>query len=185
MLRSICVDQFINTPKMGGEEFSTSFLEKLECQIDESYESFVKRNESKHILNAYKTPAVLGCIMVFSYILSYILEIIGIQSLTQMAVLGLYLPLLFLVMWLYVRYSGHLREAGQFIDNFTGALWQQVKEKHFFVVVQACIIASPNLKKMLFRLQFLQPVYVTLMQKGMQHAVKMGTSAIAGDKKTK
>ena len=127
MIRSICVDQFINTPKMGGEQFSTSFLEKLESQIDESYDSIVKRNASKHILNAYRTPAVLGCVMVTAYILSYVLEIIGIQSLTQTAVLGLYVPLLFLLVWLYIRYSGQLREIGQFIDNFCEALWEQVK----------------------------------------------------------
>ena len=127
MIRSICVDQFINTPKMGGDEFSTSFLEKLESQIDESYDSIVKRNASKHILNAYRTPAVLGCVMITAYILSYILEIIGIQSLTQTAVLGLYIPLLLLLVWLYIRYSGQLRELGQFIDNFCGSLWEQVK----------------------------------------------------------
>ena len=29
-------------------------------------------------------------------------------------------------MWLYVKYSGDYREIGQFIDNVTSAIWDQV-----------------------------------------------------------
>lgn len=111
---------------MGGEEVSLKYCNELEEKIEESYESFVKRNESKHILNAYRTPAVLGILMVFSYLVSSILDALGVESLSQTAIFGLYVPLFLLFLWLYVRYSGQWREVGQMIDNLTTTVWEQV-----------------------------------------------------------
>lgn len=121
------VDLFNNTPKMGGEEISRRYCADLEKRIEDSYESFVKRNESKHILNAYRTPAVLGTVMVLSYLISTLLDTFGVESLSQTAIFGLYVPLLLLMLWMYVRYSGQWRELGQMIDNVTTTVWEQVK----------------------------------------------------------
>lgn len=126
-IRMSCLEQFFNTPKMGGDVFSSEYMKKLEIMIDESYENFVKRNESKQLMNAYRTPAVLCLVMVLSYILSTILDMFGIESLSQTAVLGLYLPLLLVGLWVYVRYTGQLRSVGQIIDNFSSAIWDQVR----------------------------------------------------------
>lgn len=120
------MEQFAKTPKMGGEEISSRYAAELEKKIDDSYDSFVKRNESKHILNAYRTPGVLGTIMVLSYLISSILDMIGVESLSQTAIFGLYVPLFMLLMWMYIRYSGEWRELGQMIDNITTAIWEQV-----------------------------------------------------------
>ena len=120
------LDLFKDTPKMGGEEISRQYYAELEQKIDESYESFVKRNESKHILNAYRTPAVLGVVMVISYLISSILNTLGVESLSQTAIFGLYIPLLLLCVWMYIRYSGEFRELGQMIDNISTTVWEQV-----------------------------------------------------------
>ena len=111
---------------MGGDEISSRYRSDLEKKIEDSYDSFVKRNESKHILNAYRTPAVLGMVMVLSYLISSILDVFGVESLSQMAIFGLYVPLLMLLVWVYIRYSGNWREVGQMIDNVTTTLWEQV-----------------------------------------------------------
>ena len=132
------LEQFFNVPKMGGDIFSAEYMKRLEMMIDESYENFVKRNESKHLMNAYRTPAVLGFIMILSYILSIILDLFGIQSLSQTAVLGLYLPLLLVTIWIYVRYSGHLREIGQIIDNFSAVIWEHVSTLLYYMIL-SCI----------------------------------------------
>ena len=87
-----CMEQFRSTRKLGGDAFSTVYEQKLDAQISEAYESFVKRNESKHILNAYRTPAVLATVMILSYIISSLLDILGVESLSQSAILGLYVP---------------------------------------------------------------------------------------------
>ena len=46
-LTRVCMEQFRSTRKMGGEEVSRQYEEKLEQQILESYECFVKRNKKK------------------------------------------------------------------------------------------------------------------------------------------
>ncbi len=111
---------------MGGDEISSRYSNDLEKKIDDSYESYVKRNESKHILNAYRTPAVLATVMVLAYLISTILDTIGVESLSQTAIFGLYVPLLMLLLWVYIRYSGNWREVGQMIDNVTTTVWEQV-----------------------------------------------------------
>ena len=121
-----CLEQFRDTRKMGGEAFAKNFEERLEKQIEETYETFVKRNESKHILNAYRTPAVLFTVMIISYFISSILDMLGVESLSRTAIFGLYIPLLVVGVWGYVRYSGDFREVGQAIDNVTAAIWEQV-----------------------------------------------------------
>ena len=121
-----CIAAFNGTSKMGGQEISKKYCADLEKKIEDSYESFVKRNESKHILNAYRTPAVLSIVMVISYFLSSILDMIGVESLSQTAIFGLYVPLLLLFLWMYIRYSGELREIGQMIDNISTSIWEQV-----------------------------------------------------------
>ncbi len=121
------IDVFNNTPKLGGEEVSKKYCSELESKIEDSYESFVKRNESKHILNAYRTPAVLGMVMVLSYLVSSILDTLGVESLSQTAIFGLYIPIILLILWMYIRYSGEFRELGQMIDNITSTVWEQVR----------------------------------------------------------
>ena len=125
-IRMECLKQFFEAPKMGGDVFSSEYMKKLEIQIDDAYDIFCKRNESKHLMNAYRTPAVLSLIVIISYIVSTILSYIGISSLTQTSTLGLYIPLVLMVFWFYVKYTGSLRHLGQIIDNVAAAVWEQV-----------------------------------------------------------
>ena len=123
-----CITQFRSTRKLGGGLYSERYEKKLEEQIKEAYELFVKRNESKHILNAYRTPVVLTLLIVLSYIVSSILDFLGVESLSKTAVWGLYVPLLLVAVWVYVRYSGNFREIGEMIDNVTTAVWENVSD---------------------------------------------------------
>ena len=114
------IELFSSIPKRGGEDVSKKYCSELEGKIDKSYESFLKRNESKQ--NAYRTPAVLAMVMVLSYLISSILDTLGVEFLS----LGLYVPLVLLFVWMYIRYSGAFRELGQMIDNVTTTIWDQV-----------------------------------------------------------
>ena len=44
-----CMTQFDNIPKMGGEEFSVSYREKLEDELNQSFEHFAIQNRSKNV----------------------------------------------------------------------------------------------------------------------------------------
>lgn len=165
-----CLEQFQSTKKMGGEVFSRTFEEHLQQQIKESYESYMKRNESKHILHAYRTPAVLFTVMVVSYFISSLLDMFGVESLSQTAIFGLYLPLLFVVVWAYVRYSGNFREVGQAIDNMTSMIWEEVREGIAGLSGSSILIIAH-----LPYTQVLQPLYAKILERSLQQAVKLGT----------
>ena len=125
-IKAACLDQFRSTRKLGGESYSKAYEEKLIAQMVQSYEAYVKRNEGKNIMNAYRTPGVLLIVMAIAYFVSSILSMIGIESLSWTAIFGLYVPLAPMVLWVYVKYSGNFSEAGQMIDNMAGLVWEEV-----------------------------------------------------------
>ena len=118
----------MNVPKMGGDVYCTQYMKELEEMIDKSYLIFVKRNEGKHLVNAYRTPLVLLMVIIVSYLVSTLMDLFRITTLTQTAVLGLYIPLIMIVLWFYIRVTGSLREIGTFIDNIAAAVWEQVSK---------------------------------------------------------
>lgn len=48
-VKTDCISQFDNIPKMGGEEFSVSYRQKLEEELDQSFEHFAIQNRSKNV----------------------------------------------------------------------------------------------------------------------------------------
>ncbi|XP_058808981.1 atlastin [Phymastichus coffea] len=150
-----CVDkalhQFQNKRKMGGEEFSQMYMEKLQKDIEDSFQQFKAHNESKNIFKAGRTPAVFVVIAVATYIASGILGLVGLYTLSYICNLIMGIALLTLVLWSYIRYSGEFRELGTTIDDLATMIWenlmkpvyQQFVEKSVHVaVVQAAEIAT-------------------------------------------
>lgn len=125
-----CIDNalelFRNTRKMGGPEFSKPYSEKLQAEIEESFENYRKHNESKNIFSAARTPAVLFTVLVIAYIVSGVFGFIGLESLANLANLVMGLFLVLLISWMYVRYSGDYREFGQHIDKLAVIIWDNV-----------------------------------------------------------
>ncbi|XP_059480337.1 atlastin isoform X2 [Neocloeon triangulifer] len=143
---------FKSKRKMGGDEFSERYREKLEEDIDELYGQFKSHNESKNIFKAARTPAVFFVIAVAFYILSGIFGLVGLYSLANLCNLIMGTALLTLGLWAYVRYSGEMREIGTQIDELANALWEN----------------------------FMKPVYVQCMETGIQHAARQATQQLAG-----
>ncbi|XP_078001092.1 atlastin-2-like [Glandiceps talaboti] len=114
---------FTSTKKMGGEEFSSQYLHKLEEQIEELYENYCRNNDSKNIFNAARTPATLFSVGIIMYFMSGFFGIIGLYSLANLANLILGLSLLALFTWAYIRYSGLYREVGTYIDMMADIIW--------------------------------------------------------------
>eukprot|EP00731_Ephydatia_muelleri_P037525 Em0495g6a len=153
-VKAECLEQFRSTRKLGGDSYSKTYEEKLIAQMAESYEAYVKRNEAKNIINAFRTPGVLLIVMAISYFVSSVLSMVGIESLSRTAIFGLYIPLVLVILWAYIKYSGKFSEVGQMIDNVTGSIWDEV----------------------------VQPAYAKLMERGLQQAVKLSTQGLTKPK---
>ncbi|XP_046476385.1 atlastin isoform X4 [Neodiprion pinetum] len=123
-----CVDralyQFSNKRKMGGDEFSQTYMEKLQKDMDDSFQQFKAHNESKNIFKAARTPAVFFAIAVTMYILSGVFGLVGLYTIANICNLVMGIGLLTLVLWAYIRYSGELRELGTQIDELASAIWE-------------------------------------------------------------
>lgn len=117
---------FNSTRKMGGPEFSQSYLERLTAEISELYCSFIRHNESKNIFAAAKTPAVLFFVIVACYFTSGVFGILGLQSISSIVNIVMLLVLIVLGVWVYARYTGEWRETGVAIDEVASALWDNV-----------------------------------------------------------
>ena len=117
---------FHNTRKMGGTEFSREYAERLEGEIDENYENFVKVNDSKNIFNAARTPAVFFALMTVAYILSGILGFVRLSAFAGIFNVIIGLSLLAIALWSYVRFSGEFREIGSKLDHLAEVIWDEV-----------------------------------------------------------
>ena len=71
------LEVFNSRRKMGGEEFSLKYREKLELEINEAFDNFKLLNENKNIFKAANTPITLATVAMVCYVASQILGLIG------------------------------------------------------------------------------------------------------------
>lgn len=127
---------FKSTRKMGGSDFSQSYLDKLSAEVEELYENFVKHNDSKNIFAAARTPAVFFAVMSICYIISGLFNCLGLESLATFFNLAMGVALLCLCVWAYVRYSGEHRELGVHIDTAADTIWEKVLQPVVITVME-------------------------------------------------
>lgn len=118
--------QFGSKRKMGGDEFSERYREKLEQDLEEAFGNFRAHNESKNIFKAARTPAVFFGIAVIMYMLSGIFGLFGIYTLANSSNLLMGIALLTLMLWAYIRYSGELSDFGCQLDTVADYVWENV-----------------------------------------------------------
>ncbi|OQR70125.1 atlastin-2-like [Tropilaelaps mercedesae] len=128
--------RFEHTRKMGGDEFCERYLHKLMNELDQMYINFQKHNESKNIFQAARTPACLFSVVIFFYISSGVFALFGLYPLANVCNLIMGLVLLALVTWIYVQYSGEMREIGHQIDLVAVQLWMRVLKPLYKVATQ-------------------------------------------------
>ncbi|XP_057314981.1 atlastin-2-like isoform X2 [Hydractinia symbiolongicarpus] len=124
--KSKALTLFNATRKMGGDQFSKEFEDRLQNEINELFENFVKLNDSKNIFNAARTPAVFLVIMVASYMLSGFFLMFGVTSIASLFNIILGFALLAVVIWAYVRFSGEMREIGTQLDSVAEWIWDEI-----------------------------------------------------------
>ncbi|XP_076234189.1 atlastin GTPase isoform X2 [Calliopsis andreniformis] len=142
---------FQNKRKMGGQEFSEMYREKLIKDMDEAFIQFKAQNENKNVFKAMRTAAVYGVVAVIMYILSGLFGLTGLYILANTCNFILGLCILALILWAYISYSGDFRSFGEVLDDMANMLWynfmkpfyQQFVEKSVHVaVVQAAEMAA-------------------------------------------
>ncbi len=129
---------FEATRKMGGPEFSRTYREKLDSELDELYSNFQKHNDSKNIFAAARTPAVLFSVMVICYVLAGLFGVLGMESFANICNTVMGLALVLFVGWAYVRYSGEYREIGSYINAMAEGIWEVVSDNEH-VEIKAAI----------------------------------------------
>uniref|UniRef100_A0A0K8TP26 Putative conserved plasma membrane protein n=1 Tax=Tabanus bromius TaxID=304241 RepID=A0A0K8TP26_TABBR len=145
--------QFASKRKMGGEEFSEKYRERLELDLEETYSNFKAHNESKNIFKAARTPAVYFAIAIIMYILSGIFGLVGLYTFANFASLVMGVALLTLALWAYIRYSGELSDFGTKLDGLASLIW----------------------------VKFMKPVYQGCIEKGIQHVATHAAEAAVGE----
>ncbi|XP_037913388.1 atlastin isoform X2 [Hermetia illucens] len=141
--------QFSSKRKMGGDEFSEKYRERLEADLEESYLNFKAHNESKNIFKAARTPAVYFAIAVITYIFSGIFGLLGLYTFANFCNLIMGIALLTLALWAYIRYSGELSDFGTKLDELATLIWEN----------------------------FMRPIYQGFMEKGIQHVATHAAEA--------
>lgn len=122
-----CIDKaihvFQNKRKMGGDEFSQTYMEKLKKDMEDAFVQFKAHNESKNIFKAARTPAVFGVIAAIMYFLSGIFGFTGLYPIANIFNFALGLCIITLILWMYIRYSGNFRSFGSTLDDVANILW--------------------------------------------------------------
>lgn len=111
---------------MGGSEFSHSYEEKLQKEIEELFVNFCNHNESKNIFKTARTPAVLVIMMIFFYFGATLFAFFGLSPMAALFNLIMWIVLLLIIVAGYVRYSGEYIDIGSAIDQLAEKIWENV-----------------------------------------------------------
>jgi len=117
---------FAATRKMGSTDFCKEFESRLQEEMDELFENFIKLNDSKNVFNAVRTPAVFLVVIVIAYMLSGFFNMVGLASIASLFNIALGFALVAIVVWAYVRFSGEVREIGVQLDVAAEWIWDEV-----------------------------------------------------------
>jgi len=135
-IKDKAMELFTKKPKMGGEEFSRIYKDKLDEDLEEQFNAFKAHNESKNIFKAARTPAVFFVIATVFYILSGVFSLFGLYPLASTCNMVMGIALLTLILWSYVRYSGEMRELGEQLDEIANIIWDNVMKPVYQVFVE-------------------------------------------------
>uniref|UniRef100_A0A8D3CZP1 Atlastin 3 n=1 Tax=Scophthalmus maximus TaxID=52904 RepID=A0A8D3CZP1_SCOMX len=118
---------FASTKKMGGQEFCDKYQAQLEKELEETWQSLSKYNESKNVFSAFRTPAVLFVLVCLLYVLSGVLLFVGLSTFALVCDCTLGVVMMSMLTWAFIRYSGRYRTVGGAIDQAAGVVLEQVR----------------------------------------------------------
>ncbi|PAA74570.1 hypothetical protein BOX15_Mlig015865g1, partial [Macrostomum lignano] len=135
-----CVDDslvwFRKLRKMGGPEFSAQYEEQLSLDCDEAFEMYRAHNQSKNVYVGMRTLSVLFSALLLCYFLAGFLDFIGLDPLANLCTWMVWVLIVALITWCYVRHSGNYLDLGHHIDAFANLLWDKIGCPLYVTVTQ-------------------------------------------------
>ncbi|XP_013190963.1 atlastin [Amyelois transitella] len=120
--RNKALHAFASRKKMGGGELAKEYSDKLEKELEETFEQLLAHNEGKNIFRLAGTPIVLVALALLGYMLSLLGSGLGVQTLVAIGQTISILSLVTLGLWGYSRVSGNMRDTGLRIDEVANTM---------------------------------------------------------------
>nr|XP_012144988.1 PREDICTED: atlastin isoform X2 [Megachile rotundata] len=122
-----CVDKainmFQNKRKMGGDEFSQMYMRRLRKDMETAFDQFKSQNESKNVFKSARSAAVYFIIVIVAYLSSALFAFTGLYTMANICGCVVWICIVTLIVWAYIRYSGNYGQMGGLIDDVANIIW--------------------------------------------------------------
>ena len=122
----VAIECFDSTRKMGGNDFSVQYREKLAQDIMELHDNYIQTNSAKNVFKNLRTPAVYFSFAVLFYLLTGLLEFLYFNILSTLSYIAALLFIISISLWAYVQFTGQYQEVGQALDRIADAIWESL-----------------------------------------------------------
>jgi len=120
------ITEFDARKKMGGEEFSTTYRDKLVKELEDAFIQFKAHNDSKNIFKAANTPITLFTLWAILYIISQMCSLIMLTPVANLCNVLMWVIVISGMTWAYIKWSGDYSSIGTQIEEVTGWIWDNV-----------------------------------------------------------
>ena len=127
---------FDKTRKMGGEEFSSQYREKLLEDLNEAFENYGRTNAAKNVFRNVRTPGVFFTFGSLFYVLSGLFSFLYLASLSSLCYILVLVSITSILVWSYVQYTGQYQEVGQSLELAADFLWEVFLKNLYQTLVQ-------------------------------------------------
>ncbi|KAI3388845.1 hypothetical protein SNEBB_005836 [Seison nebaliae] len=138
-LKEKAMSQFTRTKKMGGTSLGNEYFKELENELNELLQNYIKHNQSKNVFSFSRTAYTLIFMMAISYLFGSILDALFLGCFAVMFTFLFWISFILLAVWIYCKYSGEMREVGEYIDFVADIIFSNVMFPLYSNLVQRTI----------------------------------------------
>lgn len=117
------LEMFETTKKLGEEDYSRSFSDRLMKELVASFDEYVEMNNSKNMFNMWGSPLILLCFWFLAFTLSRLFEIIGIGPLANLFYLQATVSFISIIAYLSLKYTGNFPDIVVAVDKVAEYCW--------------------------------------------------------------
>ena len=133
---SASLECFDTIRKMGGDEFSLEYRDKLEEDLQELFENYIQLNEGKNVFKSLRTPGVIFTFAVIFYVLTGMFDFLYFSALSTLCYIAALACIVSISLWAYTHFSGQYREVGQVLDHCADAVWNSLLQNIYSSIME-------------------------------------------------